>query len=416
MSHTLHHTLTRGLLWFIALAAISTSSLSAEEWPCWRGPRGDGTSLERELVQAWSDTENVVWKTRLSITGHSSPIVFGDQIFVAGSNETDQTRELAAYDRRTGKEQWRKTVITSPLEKKHKLNSYASGTPATDGERVYVSYLDEREMIVAAYSMTGEQLWLVRPGKFSSVHGFCTSPVLYKNMVIVNGDHDGESYLAALDRESGKTIWKTEREFKTRSYCTPLIREIDGRMQMMLSGSKCVASYDPETGKQQWIIDGPTEQFVASPVYHHNLLFITGGFPDKHIIAIDPRGEGNISKSHIKWHHLRRGVSYVPSPIAVGNYFVVTSDEGIGTCFEDLTGKVLWQERLGRHYSGSLVATTDDLIYATDDDGVTKIIRPGEKLEVLATNKLGEEIYSSPAISRGQIIFRGAKNLWCIGK
>lgn len=394
----------------------SPATLPAEDWPCWRGPRGDGTSTERNLVQNWSDKENVVWKTPLTIAGHSSPIVYGDQVFVVGSNTDEETRELASFDRLTGKEQWRMTVIEAPLEKKHKLNSYASGTPATDGERVYVTFLDQKEMVVAAYSLAGEQLWLTRPGSFSSMHGYCSSPVIYKNTVIVNGDHDGESYIVSLDRKSGETLWKTKREFKTRSYCTPIIREIDGRMQMMLSGSRCVASYDPDTGKQQWIIDGPTEQFVASPVYHHKLLIITGGFPDKHIIAIDPTGEGNISKSHIKWHHLRRGVSYVPSPIAVGDYFVVTSDDGIGTCFEIESGKILWQERLGRHYSGSLVVTADDLIYATDDDGVTKIIKPGEKLEVLATNKLGEEIFSSPAISRGQIFMRGTKHLWCIGK
>jgi outer membrane protein assembly factor BamB len=416
MTLMLNDKLLRCFVCLFLAAGLFAPELRAEEWPCWRGPRGDGTSRERDLVQNWSETENVVWKTPLAISGHSSPIVFGEQIFVAGSSTAEETRELAAYDRNSGKELWRKIVIKAPLEKKHKLNSYASGTPATDGQRVYVTFLDQKEMVVAAYSLAGEQLWLVRPGNFSSMHGYCSSPVIYKDTVIVNGDHDGESYIVALNRKSGETIWKTEREFKTRSYCTPIIREIDGRMQMMLSGSKCVASYDPDTGKQQWIIDGPTEQFVASPVYHQKLLVITGGFPDKHIIAVDPTGEGNINKSNIKWHHLRRGVSYVPSPIAVSDYFVVTSDDGIGTCFEITTGKIVWSERLGRHYSGSLVATADNLIYATDDDGVTKIIKPGDKLEVLAANKIGEEIYSSPAISRGQIIMRGTKHLWCIGK
>jgi outer membrane protein assembly factor BamB len=406
----------RVLLGLLALTLLSTPKLFAEEWPCWRGPRGDGTSEERGLIQNWSASENVVWKTPLTIAGHSSPIVYGNQVIIVGSNNSDETRELASFERTTGKVQWRKTVIKSPLEEKHKLNSYASGTPATDGERIYTTFLDQHDMVVAAYTLQGEPLWLVRPGTFSSKHGYCSSPVLYKDKVIVNGDHDGESYIVALDRKTGETLWKTEREFKTRSYCTPIIREIAGRTQLMLSGSKCVASYDPDTGKQQWIIDGPTEQFVASPVYHHKLLIITGGFPDKHIIAIDPTGEGNISKSNIKWHHLRRGVSYVPSPIAVGDYFVITSDDGIGSCFDIATGKLLWQERMGRHYSGSLVATADDLIYATDDDGVTKVIKPGEKHEILATNKLGEEIYSSPAISRGQIFLRGTKHLWCLGR
>lgn len=402
--------------WFAALCWGMAAHSQAEEWPGWRGPRGDGTSLERGLAKTWSETEHVIWKTPLAISGHSSPIVYGDQIFLVGSNKNDETRELASFDRRTGKEQWRKTVIKSPLEMKHQLNSYASGTPATDGERIYVTFLDQDEIVVAAYSLAGEQLWLVRPGVFSCKHGYSSSPVLYKDKVIINADHDGDSYIFALDKARGTTVWKTERKYKMRSYCTPLLRDVDGRMQLMLSGSKCVASYDPDTGKQQWIIDGPTEEFVASPVYHHKLLYISGGYPDKLIVAIDPAGNGNISKTNIKWRHNRRGASYVPSPIAVGDYLLITSDDGIGSCFDADTGKIMWQERLGRHYSGSLVVTADDLVYATDDDGVTKVIKPGEKSEVLATNKLDEAIYASPAISRGQLFFRGTKHLWCIGK
>jgi hypothetical protein len=271
-------------------------------------------------------------------------------------------------------------------------------------------------MFVAAFDMDGKELWTVRPGVFSSRHGYCSSPILYKEKVIVNGDHDGNAYIVALSQDKGKTLWKTKRENKTRSYCTPIIREIKGRTQMILSGSKCIASYDPNTGDRHWIMDGPTEQFVASVVYNKGLIFVTGGFPDKHILTIDPTGSGNITKTKfVKWRHYRRGVSYVPSPVAVGPYFMLVSDNGIGSCFDAVTGKKFWQERMGRRYSASLV-TTGKHVYFLNDDGICTVVKPGEKYEVTSVNRLGEETYASPAISQSQIFIRGEKHLFCIGK
>jgi outer membrane protein assembly factor BamB len=176
-----------------------------------------------------------------------------------------------------------------------------------------------------------------------------------------------------------------------------------------------VASYNPDDGSRHWIIDGPTEQFVASPVYSHNLLFITGGFPDLHILTINPTGRGNVTDSHIVWRHKNKGVSYVPSPIAVGDYFLVASDGGVGSCYDAKTGAVLWQERLSTHYSASLV-TAEGRVYFLDDNGMTKVIEPGPKLNVVAENSLGEPCYASPAISQGQLFIRTDKSLVCIGK
>jgi outer membrane protein assembly factor BamB len=249
---------------------------------------------------------------------------------------------------------------------------------------------------------------------FSSKHGYCSSPVLFEDKVIVNGDHDGDAYLVALNAATGKTVWKVDRENKTRSYCTPIIREIDGRTQMMLSGSKSVASYDPRTGRRHWIIDGPTEQFVASLVYNGELLFLTAGFPDLHMMAIRPNGSGNITDSAIVWR-TSKGASYVPSPIAVGDYFLVASDAGIASCFHAKDGERLWMERLGPHYSASLV-TAGGLAYFLADDGVMTVVRPGSKLDVVAKNALGEHCYASPAISQGKIYLRGEKHLYAIGK
>lgn len=401
-------------LWLFLVVA----PVFAENWPGWRGPRGDGTSLETDAPTTWNvpEKQNIAWKTPLAYTGHSSPVIWNDRVFVTGADESGERRMLVALNRRDGKILWEREVEKSPLEKKHKLNSWASGTPATDGELVYASFLDGKEIRVAAFTMDGKSAWDVKPGGFSSVHGFCSCPVLYQNMVIINGDHDGDAYLVALDRATGNTIWKTPRENKTRSYCTPIIRDIDGRTQMILSGSKCVASYDPNTGKRWWLLDGPTEQFVASPVMNAGLVFITGGFPDKHILAIDPRGSGKITdESHVKWRHLNKGVSYVPSPVAAGDYFFCVSDGGIASCYDAKTGHVHWQERLGPHHSSSLVAAKG-MVYFLDDEGTTHVIAADKEFRVLAKNPLGEEAYSSPAISDGRIFIRGAQHLIAIGR
>ncbi len=405
----------RAFLVVICLA-VCVESAVAENWPGWRGPRGDGSSGEANVPTKWSANENIAWKTKIDVGGHASPVIFGDRVYVVGADQESRTREIMALDRKTGETIWRKPVLESPLERKHNLNSWASSTPAVDGERIYVSFLDQKSMFVAALDLEGNVLWSERPGGFSSVHGYCSSPVLYKDKVLINGDHDGAAYLVALDRATGKTLWKVDRENKTRSYCTPIIREMAGKTQMLLSGSKCVASYDPDTGARHWILDGPTEQFVASLVENKGLIFVTGGFPDRHILAIDPSGSGNITDQNlVKWRHHRNGVSYVPSPVAAGDYFLVAADNGIGSCYDAATGAVQWQERLGRHYSASLI-TAGGLVYFLDDDGITKVVKPGRELEVVSENALGEPTFASPAISQGQLYIRGEHHLYCVGQ
>lgn len=398
------------------VSSLTTASWS-EDWPGWRGPRGDGSSIEAKVPMTWSATDNVVWKFpfETALNGHSSPVIYNDVVLLTGADKNALKRLLIAVDAKTGKKQWEVAVDESPLEKKHTLNSWASATPATDGKSIYVSFLHEKEMLVAAYDFGGRELWKVRPGIFSSVHGYCSSPVIFEDSVIINGDHDGDAYLVALERATGKTVWKTPRENRTRSYCTPLIRDIDGRTQMMLSGSKSIASFDPRTGQRHWVIDGPTEQFVASLVYHKDLIFVTGGFPDKHIMAIDPRGSGNLTKSdNIKWHRQRNGVSYVPSPVAINGLFFIVADDGIGTCIDCVSGEQKWQKRLGRRFSASLV-TADNRVYYLDDDGNCKVLKAAAEYEELADNKLGEATYASMAISNGKLFIRGEHNLYCIG-
>lgn len=399
-----------------ALALLGAACLArAEDWPVWRGPRGDGTSLEQNVPLHWSSTSNVLWKTPLPGQGHASPIVVGDRVFTVSALSATEERMLLCVDRETGTIRWTRAVVKAPFERKHPLNSHASSTPATDGELVYVAFLDRQEMVVAACDYQGRQRWLVRPGVFKSMHGFCSSPLLFEDKVIVNGDHDGDSYLVALSRQDGRTLWKTPRDNHTRSYCAPLIRKIDGRTQMVLSGDKCVASYDPNTGARHWVIDGPTEQFVASPVYSETerLLFITGGFPDHHILAIKPDGIGNVTRTHIVWR-TNRGAAYVPSPIISGDYFLVVSDSGVAHCYVAKTGALAWQERLGSHHA-SLVSAHDGLVYFLSDEGVTAVVRPGPRFDQVARNEIGEPCFASPAISNGLLFLRGDKSLFCIG-
>jgi outer membrane protein assembly factor BamB len=263
----------------------------------------------------------------------------------------------------------------------------------------------------------------VSPGKLLSQHGFCSSPVLHKNLVILNGDQDAEAYLVALDKDTGKEVWRADRPNRTRSYCTPILIQTPahpGMTQLVLSGSKCVTGYDADTGKLLWIHDGPTEQYVASLVYLDGVLFLTTGFPEYHLMGLSPDGEGNITKSkYVLWHiphkdNGPKGASYVPSPLAYDGHFFVVSDPGVLGCIEATTGKRIWKEQLGRHHSASGIVA-DGRFYWPDDNGITWVLKAGSTFEVIARNPLEEPIYASPAVSHGQIFLRGTQHLYCIG-
>lgn len=400
----------------LLLSLLATSAL-AEDWPGWRGPRGDGISSEKNIPTQWSNTENIHWKVAIPGKGHSSPIVWQDRVFVTTCIEEKEQRVLYCLDRGTGKTQWEKVVFTAPLEQKHRLNNFASATPATDGKHVYVAFMEYPKMVVVCYDFDGKEVWRKSPGKLLSKHGFCTSPVLYKDLIILNGDQDAEAYLVALDKTTGTERWRTDRPNRTRSYCTPVIYDLAGKKQLVLSGSKCVASYDPNNGKQHWIIDGPTEQYVASLVELNGLLFLSTGYPEFHLMGIKPNGAGNVTTTHVAWHHPNvgpSGASYVPSPIAHDQYFYVVSDTGILTCLEAKNGKKLWTQRLGRHHSASPIYA-DGHLYFADDDGQMFVLKANGKFDVVQRNKLEEECYASPAVSRGQIFVRTLNHLYCIG-
>src|SRR5262245_1497732 len=407
-----------------AYLSLLSSPPLAEDWPGWRGPRGDGTSAEKGIPTTFSPTKNVRWKVAIPGKGYSSPVVHGDRVFLTTCVEDKGDRVLLCLDRETGKTLWSKVVLTAKLERKHGLNSYASATPATDGERVYVAFLAYPDMQVACYDVRGNELWHRSPGKLLSVHGFCSSPVLHRDLVILNGDQDAEAYVVALDTRTGDEKWQADRPNRTRSYCVPILvpdPKRKGLTQLVLSGSKCVTGYDADTGKLRWIHDGPTEQYVASLVPHRGLLFLTTGYPEHHLMGIRPDGDGNITGSaHVAWHiphkvNGARGAAYVPSPLAHEGHFFVVSDAGYLGCIEAKTGKRLWLKQLGRRHSASPVLIEGNLVIP-DDDGKVWVVKAGPTFEVVARNDMVEGIFASPAVARGQLFLRTVSHLYCIGE
>lgn len=423
------------LLAALALILSLANMTAAEDWPTWRGPRLDGTSHETNLPLKWSETDNIAWKTPIRGVGHSSPVIVGERVFVTTCLIAEQARVLYCVERKSGKILWEREVFRCPLEPVHSRNSRASSTPAADARHVYTSFCRLRprtdadgppelprekspiadelipEMVVTCYDHDGNKVWEKVPGRFYSRHGYCASPILYKNLVIVNGDQDALAYIVALDRATGKEVWRANRPNRTRSYVVPVIAEAGGRTQMVLSGSLGVTSYDPDNGELIWTIRGPTEQYVASLVWGDGAFFLTAGFPDYHNMAIRPDGT-------VRWHEsktIAKKASYVPSPIAVPGYFWMISDEGWLSSFDAKTGKRSFLEKVGRHVSASPVSA-EGRVYLIDDDGITHVLKAGGSYEVIAENALSDRCSASPAISQGQIFVRTWGNLYCIGK
>ncbi len=401
-------------IFLLLLIADTISVTQAQNWPCWRGPNGDGTSSEINLPVKWDSVTNVVWKITVPGTGYSSPIVWNDKIFLTTAFPATQEKVLLCYNTVNGNLLWKKTVLKTTFEQKHDNNSFASGTPSTDGTRVYVSFLDGKDIVVGAYDFSGKQVWLQRPGTFLSPHGYSCSPVLFEDKVIINGDSQGDSFVAALSRTDGHIIWKVSHERPAHSFSTPIFRKMAGKMQMIFCGNKEIASYNPGDGSRYWFVNGPSEDFCSSPVYNEKsgLVLVSSAWPVRNLVAVKPDGQGDVTNSHVVWQS-RKGAYYVPSPVCTDDYLFTTMTTGEVNCIEAATGNILWVKNLGMQYSSPVLA--NGLVYMPNDDGVITVIKPGPRFEYVAKNSIGERMNASPAISRGKIYIRGYQHLYCIG-
>ena len=404
------------LIRFVLLLVTATlfSSAQAQNWPNWRGPNGDGTSAEINLPVKWDSVTNVLWKSEVPGSGHSSPIIWENKLFTLSAISETQEKMLLCYDAENGDLLWQKTIIKSDFENKHNDNSFASGTPATDGKLVYVSVLDKDDVLVAAYDFSGKQVWVQRPGKFSSPHGYSCSPALFEDKVIINGDSQGEAFVAALNKIDGRIIWKVDHDKPAHSFSTPIFREIAGKKQMIFCGNKEIASYNPDDGSRYWWVNGPSEDFCSSPVYNEKLglVLVSSAWPQRHLLAIKPDGNGDVTDSHVVWQ-TTKGAYYVPSPVCTDDYLFSTMTNGQVHCIEVTTGNTLWTENLGKQYSSPVLA--NGLVYMPNDNGVITVIKPGSEFEMVAQNSIGEKMNASPAISKGKIYLRGDRHIYCIG-
>jgi outer membrane protein assembly factor BamB len=432
---------------FIAVALIISVSGAAfaANWPQWRGPDGSGISSEKNLPAAWSPTKNIKWKTPIAGRGHSSPIVWGNRIFVTTAVEGDvvagakavkhmadgkeflhpdsvgadrkHTFKVIALNRDSGKILWESVAWEgTPYDNRHRKSSYAASTPATDGKRVYAFFGTEG---LYAYDFNGKLAWKAQLGNMGTVGmGTGTSPILYENLVIVQGDEDnGEaSFIVALDKKTGKEAWRTPRKVQV-SWSTPLLVRTATRAELITSGTEFVISYDPTTGKELWRHKGVESNAIPSPVANNNMVFLAAGFPAKIAMAIKLGGSGDLTGTpNVPWTYTK-GTAYVPSPILYGDYLYLTTDRGILTCIDAKTGEVKYEGGripIPATFTASPVAF-EGKILMTSEDGDTFMVKAGPKHEIIATNSIGEAVYASPAIADGRIFIRGEKNLYCIG-
>ncbi len=385
----------------------------AEDWPAWRGPRGDGISTELTAPLQWSAAENIAWKTPVPGVGRSSPIVSGDRVFVTTGDSTDNSRRVLSFNRTTGLMLWNISVHQGPGGKMHRFNTTASSTPATDGQYVFAAFVDDKELRVFALDFAGKVVWSKIPGTFFSNHGFAACPVLYGEGVIINGHQDGSAFIVMLDRKDGREIWRHQPTVNLRSFSTPVLTRVDGNDQLIVTGASQTLALDPLTGKTIWFAEGPSQKFVSTPTVGHGMVFSFGGSPEKHAMAVRLGGQGDVSQTHLVWRN-ERSMPYIPSPILVGDYLHIMNDNGVYTCLEPKSGKTLSTGRKLGAVNSSPVSVAGR-VYFFEDSGACTIVENGPNFSEVARNELGEATYTTPAIAGGQLFVRTESHLICIG-
>ena len=396
------------------LVLCLTAGTAAENWPRFRGPAGTGHHVGAALPTKWG-TENILWRVELKGEGHSSPVNWEQRIFLTAATDQGRTRLVLALDARDGRLLWEKTISCDSPGKTHAMNGFATPTCATDGERVVAFF---GRVGIHCFNLDGKPLWSQSLGEFAGPWGSAASPIFAGGRVIQNCDAQGESSIAALDKKTGKTVWRTSRGEKPMGgWGTPIEIQTKTRPEVVVNGQQGLDAYDPATGKQLWNCRGFNGRGEPVPDFARGLLFVVNGLPGD-VYAVRPGGSGDVSETHRAWHTPRTKVRDVSSPIVVGDYLFAIDMKGNATTYDSHSGKVLWSERIPGAFTASPVES-GGLIYINTEAGETLVIRPGPKLELLARNSLGDragELFrASLAPIGGRIYLRSTRALYCVG-
>ena len=409
----------------IQIPVLVSGDAGAEDWPCFRGPGRQGISREKGLPTEWSATSGVRWRTEIAGAGWSSPIVWGDRVFVTTALGDGASLHLICLDRATGHILWDKEVVQQKAGHKSPQNSYATATPATDGERVYVLACDGRILGVSA---DGEVEWTNSDfGEYYSEHGLGTSPVLYEDLVIVAFDWSSpgpdtkvgwqipwdKAVILAVDKSTGRTRWRGSRGLSRIAHVVPQLATVDGRDELVSAAGDVVQGFDPKTGERLWTASSPGEGVVPSVVVGDGLAFTASGFGDSRVCAVRLGGRGTVTGTHTVWES-RDDVPKMPSMLYVSPYLYLITEGGVARCLRGATGEVLWRQRLRGPFSASPV-WADGKIYLLSEKGTTTIVEAGPQFTQVAENEIGEKCCASPAISSGNIFIRSERALYCVG-
>ncbi len=402
------------------LALTPQSSPADDSWPQFRGPTGQGIAIARDLPITWSETDHIRWKTAIPGEGWSSPVVLDGKVWLTSATDEGRSLRAICVDLASGKVTIDREVfrIEKP-EHVNAKNSHASPTPIVEPGRVYVHFGTNGTACLD--SQTGNTLWSTQEYRLEHKEGPGSSPVMYQGLLLLNCDGMDVQYVAALDKLTGKLVWRTERpnleEFKPdmrKAYATPLVIRHQDRDQLVSPGAQRVVSYDPLTGQALWQVDFKGFSNVARPVFDGSQVYVNTGYGKSQLWAIRPDARGNATESHVTWK-ATKAITLNPSPLVVDGLIYMIDDKGIASCLDSTTGDAVWTERLGGNFTSSPVFA-DGRIYVTGDNGKTYVLATGREFKILAENTLDGRVQASPAIVDRAIILRTHSHLYRIEK
>jgi outer membrane protein assembly factor BamB len=389
----------------------------AQEWTRFRGPNGSGTSDATTIPAQWT-AKDYRWNVALPGMGHSSPVVWGDRVFITSAIEKDATQIVLCLRTSDGSQVWRRD-FPSATYKKNPSAAYASATPALDQERVYVAWATPKQYIVLALSQQdGSDVWRRDLGPFASEHGFGASPIVWKDLVIVANDQDKASFIAALDSKTGQPRWQAERRTAKASFSTPCIYQPQaGKPQLILSSwAHGLSGLDPETGKLIWELPVfHNNRIVGSPIIAAGLIFAAAGVGGggREMVAVRPGDPDRGVEAKVAYN-VQGSLPYVPTPVAKGSLLFLWHDNGVVACIDAPSGKRLWQQRVGGNYFGSPVRVGERL-YCISRSGEMVVLAAADRYQLLARIPLGEASHATPAVADGVMYLRTVSHLMALG-